>query len=113
MIRKTFNSESAPPPAGTFSVAMQAGHLVFLSGQTPRDRYDVRHGDKPFVVQAKMALDNLEAAANAAGSSLRDAVKVGVFLKDMALLHNPHSGRASPYPRRSYATRTVSNLHRR
>lgn len=84
MIRKTFNSESAPPPAGTYSVAMQAGHLVFLSGQTPRDRYNVRHGNKPFVIQAKMALDNLEAAANAAGSSLRDAVKVGVFLKDMA-----------------------------
>ena len=63
---------------------MQAGHLVFLSGQTPRDSYNVRHGDQPFVVQAKMALDNLEAAANAAGSSLRDAVKVGVFLNDMA-----------------------------
>lgn len=84
MIRKTFNSESAPPPAGTYSVAMQAGQLVFLSGQTPRDRDNVRHGDKPFVAQAKMALDNLEAAANAAGSSLRDAVKVGVFLKNMA-----------------------------
>ena len=84
MIRRAFNSESTPPPAGTYSVAMQAGHLVFLSGQTPRDSYNVRHGDQPFVVQAKMALDNLEAAANAAGSSLRDAVKVGVFLNDMA-----------------------------
>lgn len=84
MIRKSFDCESAPPPAGTYSVAMQAGHLVFLSGQTPRDRHNVRHGDKPFVLQATMALDNLEAAANAAGSSLRDAVKVGVFLKDMA-----------------------------
>ncbi|MBB1600493.1 RidA family protein [Variovorax sp. UMC13] len=84
MIRKAFTSESTPPPAGTYSVAMQAGPLVFLSGQTPRDRDNVRHGDKPFAEQAKMALDNLEAAANAASSSLRDAVKVGVFLKDMA-----------------------------
>lgn len=84
MIRKAFTSESTPPPAGTYSVAMQAGHLVFLSGQTPRDRANVRHGDKPFAVQARMALDNLEAAANSAGLSLRDAVKVGVFLRDMA-----------------------------
>lgn len=84
MIRKAFSSESSPPPAGTYSVAVQSGHLVFLSGQTPRDRDNVRHGDKPFAVQARMALDNLEAAANAAGSSLRDAVKVGVFLRDMA-----------------------------
>lgn len=29
-----------------------------------------------------MALDNLEAAANAAGLSLKDAVKIGVFLKN-------------------------------
>lgn len=84
MTRKAFASASTPPPAGTYSVAMQSGHLVFLSGQTPRDRHNVRHGDKPFAVQAKMALDNLEAAANSAGLSLRDAVKVGVFLKDMA-----------------------------
>jgi enamine deaminase RidA (YjgF/YER057c/UK114 family) len=31
-----------------------------------------------------MALDNLEAAANAAGLSLKDAVKVTVFLKNPA-----------------------------
>jgi 2-iminobutanoate/2-iminopropanoate deaminase len=57
---------------------------VFLSGQTPRDLANVRHGDKPFVVQARMALDNLEAAAHSAGLSLRDAVRVAVFLKDKA-----------------------------
>ena len=55
---------------------------MFLAGQTPRDRDNVRHGDKPFAFQARMALDNLEAAANAAGLSLKDAVRVGVFLKD-------------------------------
>ena len=63
---------------------MEAGGLVFLAGQTPRDRDNVRHGDKPFAVQARMALDNLEAAANAAGLSLKDAVRVGVFLRNPA-----------------------------
>ena len=80
--RKAFSSERTPPPAGTYSVAVQAQGLVFLSGQTPRDRDNVRHGDKPFEVQARMTLDNLEAAANAAGLSLKDAVKVSVFLKN-------------------------------
>lgn len=84
MTRRAFSSELAPPPAGTYSVAVQAGGLVFLAGQTPRDRHNVRHGDKPFALQAKMALDNLEAAANAAGLSLKDAVKVSVFLKNPA-----------------------------
>lgn len=81
MTRRAFASDRTPPPAGAYNVAVEAGGLVFLAGQTPRDRDNVRHGDKPFAVQARMALDNLEAAANAAGLTLRDAVRVGVFLR--------------------------------
>jgi enamine deaminase RidA (YjgF/YER057c/UK114 family) len=84
MTRKVFTSDKTPPPAGSYSVAIEAGGLVFLAGQTPRDRDNVRHGDKPFAFQARMAMDNLEAAANAAGLSLKDAVRVGVFLKNPA-----------------------------
>ncbi|MSO48950.1 MAG: RidA family protein [Acidobacteria bacterium] len=84
MTRKTFTSDIAPLPAGSYNIAVEAGGLVFLAGQTPRDRDNVRHGDKPFAVQARMTLDNLEAAANAAGLSLKDAVRVGVFLKNPA-----------------------------
>lgn len=82
MSRRAFKSNRTPPPAGTYSVAMQAGNLVFLSGQTPRDIHNLRHGDKPFAEQARMTLDNLEAAAQAAGLTLKDAIKVNVFLKD-------------------------------
>jgi len=84
MNRKTFTSDRAPLPAGSYNIAVEAGGLVFLAGQTPRDRDNVRHGDKPFAVQARMTLDNLEAAANAAGLSLKDAVRVGVFLRNPA-----------------------------
>ena len=84
MTRTPFTSDKTPPPAGAYSVAMEVGGLVFLAGQTPRDRENVRHGDKPFAFQARMALDNLEAAANAAGLSLKDAVRVGVFLRNPA-----------------------------
>lgn len=84
MTIKTFTSRKPPPPAGTYSVAAQAGGLVFLAGQTPRDTDNVRHGDKPFEFQARMAMDNLEAAAQAAGLSLKHAVRVGVFLKNPA-----------------------------
>lgn len=84
MSRKAFTSDRAPLPAGSYSVAVEAQGFVFLAGQTPRDRDNVRHGDKPFAFQARMALDNLEAAANAAGLSLKNAVRVGVFLKNPA-----------------------------
>ena len=84
MTRKAFTSDRAPLPAGSYNIAVEAGGLVFLAGQTPRDRNNVRHGDKPFAFQARMTLDNLEAAANAAGLSLKDAVRVGVFLRNPA-----------------------------
>ena len=84
MTRNAFTSDRAPLPAGSYNIAVEAGGLVFLAGQTPRDRNNVRHGDKPFAFQARMTLDNLEAAANAAGLSLKDAVRVGVFLKNPA-----------------------------
>jgi enamine deaminase RidA (YjgF/YER057c/UK114 family) len=84
MTRTAYTSQRAPQPAGSYSIAVEAGGLVFLAGQTPRDRDNVRHGDKPFAVQARMAMDNLEAAANAAGLSLKDAVRVGVFLRNPA-----------------------------
>ncbi|MCX6854708.1 MAG: RidA family protein [Verrucomicrobia bacterium] len=84
MIPKAYTSDRTPPPAGSYNIAVEAGGLVFLAGQTPRDRDNVRHGDKPFAFQARLTLDNLEAAANAAGLSLKDAVRVGVFLKNPA-----------------------------
>jgi enamine deaminase RidA (YjgF/YER057c/UK114 family) len=38
----------------------------------------------PFAEQAKTTFDNVEAIAAAAGTTLTDAVRVGVYLRDMA-----------------------------
>lgn len=114
MNRRAFTSERGALPAGTYSIAVEANGFVFLAGQTPRDRENVRHGDKPFAVQARMVMDNLEAAANAAGLSLKDAVKVGVFLK------NPTDAKefdaiyreyvTEPYPVRSLTQSTFAGF---
>lgn len=82
MSRQSFTSPDAPRPAGTYSQAIRCRHLVFLAGQTPRDAHNVRHGDAPFAVQARMALDNLQAVARSAGLTLSSAVRVGVFLRN-------------------------------
>ena len=110
MTRKAYTSETGAL-VGSYSSAVEAGGLVFLAGQTPRDRDNVRHGDKPFAVQARMTMDNLEAAANAAGLSLKDAVRVGVFLRNPAdskefdAIYREYV--SEPYPAR---TLTQSNL---
>jgi 2-iminobutanoate/2-iminopropanoate deaminase len=47
---------------------------------------DPETGQQPdgFDEQARQAFRNLEAAARAAGSTLADAVRVGVYLRDMS-----------------------------
>lgn len=82
MSRSSPENHVPPPPAGSYSMTFEAAGFVFLAGQTPRDSNNVRHGDKPFSVQVRLALDNLDAAAATVGFSLRDAVKVNVYLKD-------------------------------
>jgi 2-iminobutanoate/2-iminopropanoate deaminase len=57
--------------------------MVFISGQTPRARGGQRLIGAPFEQQARVALDDPEAIARFSGPSLRHAVKVDVFLRDL------------------------------
>ncbi|GLY69895.1 RidA family protein [Amycolatopsis taiwanensis] len=80
--RRPVRTPDAPPPAGTYSQAIIAGGFVFVSGQTPRLPDGTRLTESPFDVQARQALRNLEAVAQSAGSSLRHATMVTVYLRD-------------------------------
>jgi 2-iminobutanoate/2-iminopropanoate deaminase len=82
-VKQVFFTDDAPKPGGAYSHAVRAGDTVYLAGQVP---YDPETGRQPdgFEEQARQAFRNLEAAARAAGASLADAVRVGVFLRDMS-----------------------------
>jgi reactive intermediate/imine deaminase len=82
-VKQVFLAEDAPRPGGPYSHAVRAGDTIYLAGQVP---HDPATGEQPegFEEQARQAFRNLEAAARAAGSSLADAVRVGVYLRDMA-----------------------------
>jgi 2-iminobutanoate/2-iminopropanoate deaminase len=83
MAKRQVSTQSAPAPGGAYSQAIAAGNLVFLAGQGPFEP----SGDKvegSFEDQARQTFANLAAVAEAAGGSLADAVRVGVFLRDMA-----------------------------
>ncbi|TDV57915.1 RidA family protein [Actinophytocola oryzae] len=81
--RRRVHTEDAPAPAGSYSQAVVAGGFVFLSGQTPRLPDGTRLTEAPFDVQARQVLTNLEAVARAAGTSLRNATMVTVYLRDL------------------------------
>ena len=82
MAKRQVSTQSAPPPGGAYSQAIAAGNLVFLAGQGPFKP----SGEKvegSFEDQARQTFSNLAAVAEAAGGSLADAVRVGVFLRNM------------------------------
>ena len=83
--RETVTALGAPDAVGTYTHAVTAGGLIFCSGQIPLDP-DTGDlvGDSPGE-QARRCLENLSIVAAAAGASLgEDAVKLTVYLTDMA-----------------------------
>jgi 2-iminobutanoate/2-iminopropanoate deaminase len=83
--RQTVTAPDAPEAVGPYVHAVESrGPLLFCSGQIPLDpRTGQITGDTPGE-QAGQCLRNLEAVCEAAGTSLRHAVKLTVYLTDMA-----------------------------
>ncbi len=75
-------SKKAPAAIGPYSQAIRLGDLVFTSGQIPLDPSGtlVTGGIKE---QTRRVFDNLKGLLEDAGTSLSNAVKTTVFLKDM------------------------------
>jgi 2-iminobutanoate/2-iminopropanoate deaminase len=81
---RAIHTVRAPQPRGSYSQAIACGNLLFLSGQTPRDLNGTRLSHLPFEDQVRKALENLKAVAEAGNSTLGSAVKVTVYLRDLA-----------------------------
>lgn len=81
---KVINTDKAPTPVGTYSQAMQAGNLVFLSGQIAIDPTTNQLVDGDIEAHAHQIFKNLQAVCEAAGGALADIVKLNVFLTSMS-----------------------------
>ncbi|NPV88416.1 RidA family protein [Coprothermobacteraceae bacterium] len=80
--RVVVKCEKAPAAIGPYSQAIKAGGFVFTSGQLG---IDPSTGQLVEGVenQTRQCLKNIEAILEAAGTSLKNVVKVTVFLKNM------------------------------
>ena len=76
------HTRRAPQAVGTYSQAVRAGDMVFLSGQLG---IDPASGNLlvGFDAQAHQVFRNLQAVCQAAGGDLANIVRLGVFLTDM------------------------------
>lgn len=77
-------TEAAPKAIGPYSQAVAAGPFVFTSGTLPLDPESGQIVGSNATEQTRQVFENLQAVLAAAGTDLSKAVKVTVFLKDMA-----------------------------
>ena len=77
------SAPTAPEPAGPYSPGIVHGGFLFLAGQGPFDA-ESRLIEGTFADQVRQTFANLEAVAAAAGTSMRHAVRIGVYLNDLA-----------------------------
>jgi reactive intermediate/imine deaminase len=105
MSRQSIHTDRAPQAIGPYSQAVRAGDTVYLSGQVPFDPATMQLVTGDMEVQARRVFENLKAVAEAAGGSLAHAVKLTIFLTDLASFARVNEVMASyfakPYPARS------------
>lgn len=83
MSKTIIATPNAPAAIGTYSQAVKAGDTVYMSGQIGLDPASMQMVEG-FEAQTVRVFENLKAVAEAAGGSLGDAVKLNIYLTDLA-----------------------------
>ena len=104
MSRKIIATPSAPAAIGTYSQAVQVGDTIYMSGQIGLDPATMTMVEG-IDAQIVRVFDNLKAVAEAGGATLNHAVKVNIYLTDLANFARVNETMAKyfsqPYPARA------------
>lgn len=82
-MKKVYATSNAPGAIGPYSQAVQAGNLVFVSGQLPIDPSTGAFAGNDIQSQTRQSLTNIKQILASEGVEMSQVVRVGVFLKDM------------------------------
>ena len=105
MSRQPISTDRAPAAIGPYSQAVRSGDTVYLSGQIPLDPATGELVQGDIALQTRRVFDNLKAVCEAAGGSLDQVVRVGIYVMDLADFAQVNAVMAdyfkAPYPARS------------
>jgi 2-iminobutanoate/2-iminopropanoate deaminase len=82
--REVVSALGAPDAVGPYSHAVKSNGLLFCSGQVPLDPQTGKLVEGSIGDQTRRCLENLQVVAAAAGASLDDAVRMGIYVTDMS-----------------------------
>src|SRR6266853_4831212 len=106
--KRVVTTSLAPAAIGPYSQGIQAGNLVFVSGQVPMDPATGALIDaKDIQSQTRRTLLNLQEVLKAAGASMENVVRTTVFLKNMNDFSGMNGVYAEFFPASAPARATV------
>ena len=83
MDKKVVSTAQAPEAIGPYSQAVEAGGVLYCSGQVPLDPASGELVEGSVADQTRRCLENLRAVVDEGGSSFGRVVKVTAYLTDM------------------------------
>jgi reactive intermediate/imine deaminase len=105
MSRQIIATTSAPKAIGPYSQAVRSGNTVYFSGQIPLDPASGELVGGDITAQTRRVFENLKAVCAAAGGSLAQLARVGIYLTDLGNFAAVNAVMAEycsePYPARS------------
>jgi 2-iminobutanoate/2-iminopropanoate deaminase len=85
MQKKIIETKNAPDPIGPYSQAVEAGNLLFISGQVAINPENGNVEARDAKAETAQVMKNLEAILRQAGTGFHAVVKTTIFLSDMSL----------------------------
>lgn len=82
-MKKVVNTSSAPEPIGPYSQAIQAGNMLFVSGQIAIDPQTNELNIKNIADETSQIMRNIQGVLAAAGFEFKHVIKSTIFLLDM------------------------------
>jgi 2-iminobutanoate/2-iminopropanoate deaminase len=105
--REIVEAPGAPAAIGPYSHGVRAGGFLFCSGQIPLDPHTGELVGASAAEQAGRCLENLRAVCEAAGTTLERAVRVTLYMTDLAAFGEVNEVYASFFAREPPARVTV------
>lgn len=97
-MKRIIHTPDAPAAIGPYSQAVEAGGMLFISGQIPLDPHTMKLVEGSIQEQTEQVLKNIDAILKEAGYTFKDVVKSTCLLSDMANFKGMNEVYARYYP---------------
>ena len=82
-MKRVIHTEKAPAALGPYSQGVEVNGTLYVSGQIPFVPETMTLVSDDVKAQTRQSLENVKAIVEAAGYTMQDVVKAGVFIKNM------------------------------